>query len=469
MNIPEKIFKAYDIRGVYPEDINEENVVPITRAIYKLFSENLGKENLELAVGQDMRLSSPQIFQAVTKTLVSLGAKVVDIGLVSTPTLYFATHHYQFDGGIMISASHNPSNFNGLKMVQKSAKGLMKVGANTGMDKIKKWSIEGVEISEKDGGSITKKEGVIKDEVTNALKIAGDPQIKPFKVVADTANAMGAVYIKELFQRIPGELVKMNFELDGSFPAHPADPLIKENVADLQKRVVEEKADLGITTDGDGDRIFFVSEKGEIIPASLIISLIARELLKKNPGETIVIDIRYILNSRKVIESHGGKFEIVRVGHAYITEKLNEVNGIFAGESSGHMFFRDTGGGESGISVIALVLKAMSEDTRPISEIAEELRYTYESGEINFELSNAQEVIEVIKQKYSDSDISTLDGVAINYPDVRFGIRVSNTGIPLLRLNVEGYDKDKMEKTTKEVIALIEQHLKKDSISSVVH
>lgn len=470
MDIPEKIFKAYDIRGIYPDEINEENVVSITRAIFKLYSENLNKDKLTLAVGQDMRLSSPKIFKAVTQTLVDLGVDVVDIGLVSTPTLYFATFHLRLDGGIMISASHNPGNFNGIKMVQKSDSGLMKIGANTGMDKIKKWSIEGVDLNEPQvKGEVVQKDGVVVDEVKNALKIAGNPQIKPYKVVADTANAMGSVYIEELFEHIPGELVKMNFDLDGNFPSHPADPLIKENVADLQKRVLEEKADLGIATDGDGDRIFFVDEKGQIIPASLIISLIAKELLAESPGETVVIDIRYILNSKKVIEKHGGKFEIVRVGHAYITEKLNQVNGIFAGESSGHMFFRDTGGCESGVSVIAVVLAAMSKENRPISEIVNDLKHTHESGEVNFELSNAPEVIEVIKQKYSDAEISTLDGVAINYPDVRFGIRTSNTGIPLLRLNVEGYNEEKMKKTTEEVIALIEQHLIKDPTSQSGH
>lgn len=469
MTIPEKIFKAYDIRGVYPEELNENFAVAITRAIYKLYSENLQKTDLSIVVGQDMRLSSPKMFKAVSETLVSLGAQVIDIGLVSTPTLYFATFLLKADGGIMISASHNPGHFNGLKMVQKSSNGLMKIGANTGMDKIKQWSIEGVDLPEKPNGSLRKEEGLIKDEVKNALRIAGNEEIKPFKVVADTANAMGAVYIEELFKQVPGELIKMNFNLDGTFPAHPADPLIKENVADLQQRVIKEKADLGIATDGDGDRIFFVDEKGDIIPASLIISLIAKELLADHPGETIVIDIRYILNSRKIIEKHGGKFEIVRVGHAYITEKLNEVGGIYAGESSGHMFFRETGGCESGVSVIAIVLAAMSKENRPISQIVEDLRHTHESGEINFELSNAPEVIEVIKQKYSDADISTLDGVAINYPDVRFGIRTSNTGVPLLRLNVEGFDKTKMEKTTQEVIALIEQHLKKDPDTSSAH
>lgn len=469
MTIPEKIFKAYDIRGTYPEEINEDNVVSIARAIYKLYQKNLKTEDLNIVVGQDMRLSSPKIFTAIVETLVSLGAQVLDIGLVSTPTLYFATDKLKADGGIMISASHNPGHFNGLKMVQRADNGLMKIGANTGMDTIKMWSIEGVDLPPKPGGRLTKHEGIVKKEVKNALKIAGDLEIKPFKVVADTANAMGSVYIEELFNQIPGELVKMNFNLDGTFPSHPADPLIKENMADLQKRVITEGADLGISTDGDGDRIFFTDEKGEIIPASLIIALIAKEMLAENPGETVVIDIRYILNSKKVIEKYGGKFEIVRVGHAYITEKLNEVKGIYAGESSGHTFFRDTGGCESGVTVIAIVLTAMSKQNRPISEIVKELKYSHESGEINFELTNAPEVLEVIKEKYSDSEISTLDGVTITYPDVRFNMRTSNTGVPLLRLNVEGLDLEKMEKTTQEVIKLINEHIRTDASPSGTH
>lgn len=460
MNIPEKIFKAYDIRGIYPEELNEENVVSITKGIFKLFSTNLQKENLQIVVGRDMRHSSPQIFEAVTNTLISLGVDVIDIGLVSTPTFYFAVFSKGFDGGIMISASHNPPEFNGLKMVQKSANGLMKISGSAGIEKIKQWSIEGVEVAKKPGGKVTKLENIAVEEVENALRIAGNPNYKNLKIVVDPANAMGAVYIEEFFKKVSADLIKINFELDGSFPAHPADPLEKENLYQLREKVKETGADLGIATDGDGDRIFFVDEKGEIIPASLTISLIAKELLKDHLGETIVIDVRYILNSKKVIEDNGGKFEIVRVGHAFITEKLNEVQGIYAGESSGHMYFRETGGCESGVTVIALILKALSEQNKPFSEVLKEIKYTFESGEINFELNNSQEVLEKVKQKYSDGDFSSIDGVSISYPGVRFNIRSSNTGVPLLRLNVEGYDVERVKKVTEEVSDLIKENTK---------
>mgnify|MGYP001579177765 CR=1 FL=1 len=243
---PEEIFKSYDIRGIYPSELNEQNIVRIVKAVYKFLKQKLpGKKKLSVGIGRDMRISSPLLFEAVAKTLVNLGAEVIDVGLVSTPTFYFAVFKNKFDGGIQISASHNPKEYNGLKLVMLSQGGILKIGKNTGMEDIKKMAIEGLEEGSKDEGSITKLDNILKDEVENALKIAGSPKIKEFKVVADCANAMGATYLEALFKKIPGELVKMNFELDGTFPVHQPDPLQFETLKDLQKRVIEEKADLG--------------------------------------------------------------------------------------------------------------------------------------------------------------------------------------------------------------------------------
>src|SRR3989338_2583833 len=220
MDIPEGIFKSYDIRGIYPSQINEENIVPIVRSIYKFFQQSSGKETLKIVVGQDMRVSSPALFEAATKTLVDIGAEVIDVGLVSTPTFYFSVLSYGYDCGFQISASHNPKEYNGLKIVLKTKKGILKIGKPTGMENIKKMVLEGVELADTGKGNITKHLGVLADEVKNAIKIAGNPKIKQFKVVADPANAMGALYIEQLFKTIPGELIKMNFELDGTFPVH---------------------------------------------------------------------------------------------------------------------------------------------------------------------------------------------------------------------------------------------------------
>lgn len=455
---PEGIFKSYDIRGIYPEQLNENFAVPITRAIYKLLSDHLDStKQLTIAVGRDMRLSSPAIFDAVTKTLIELGVKVIDLGIVPTTTFYFAVFKYGYDGGIQITASHNPKEYNGLKIVRSSPTGLIKIGKNTGMEDIKGMSRDGVEIVSRGKGSVEKRSGILEEEVQNALKIAGYPEIKKFKIVADAANALGALYIDALFKAIPGELIKMNFELDGTFPAHQADPLQKETLISLQKRVIDENADLGLAPDGDGDRLFFIDEKGQIVQPSLITALVAKELLTENKGETILFDIRYILTPKKIVEEYGGKYLITKVGHAFITEKMHESGGVFAGESSAHYFFRETGNAESQLPIILMVLKVMSREGKPLSEITENLKRAHESGERNFKVKNALEIIEALKEKYKDADISTLDGIAVSYEDWRFSVRTSNTE-PLLRLNVEHIGKKSLAGKVDELVSEIKKH-----------
>ncbi len=458
MDIPEGIFKSYDIRGIYPGQLNEENAVSITKAIYKFLLDKLqDKKSLSIVIGRDMRLSSPAIFKSVTETLVDLGARVIDVGLVSTPTFYFAVFNGKYDGGIQITASHNPKEYNGLKIVMYTPQGLIKIGKNTGMADIKKLALDRVKVSSMEGGVITRQERVVTDEVKNALQIAGNPEIKSFKVVADPANAMAALYIEELFKYIKGELIKMNFELDGTFPAHPADPLDPANVADLRKRVQAEKADLGIATDGDGDRLFFIDEKGGIVPPSHITALVAGELLKRHKGDKILADIRYILTPKKIVEELGGTFVITKVGHAFITEKLHETGGVFAGESSAHYFFRETGNAESQLPVILTVLKVMTEEKKTLSELIASLKRSHESGEINFKVKNAPEIIDVIKNEFSDGQIDELDGVAITFADWRLSLRSSNTE-PLIRLNIEAEADGIVEERKKRVLDLINKH-----------
>lgn len=455
---PEKIFKSYDIRGIYPDQINEQFAVVITRAIYAVIHNQLNTEKkLTIAVGRDMRLSSPAIFEAVSKTLIELGTKVIDLGIVSTPTFYFAVFKNEYDGGIQITASHNPGEYNGLKIVRIAPTGLVKIGKSTGMDDIKRLSIDGVDLPNVKGGSITKKEGVVVEEVENALNIAGNPKVNKYKIVADAANALGALYIEELFNHIPGELIKMNFELDGTFPAHQADPLQKETLVDLQKIVIEEKADLGLAPDGDGDRLFFIDEKGEIVPPSIITGIVARELLKKHKGATILADIRYIMTPRKIVEELGGTFVITKVGHAFITEKMHETGGIFAGESSAHYFFKETGNAESQLPMILTVLKVMTEEGKKLSEIVDDLRRSHESGEFNFRVKNAKEIMEAMKKEFPEGEVNELDGVSISSADWRLSLRSSNTE-PLLRLNVEVELGGDVEGVKNKMIELIKKH-----------
>ncbi|MCL5970675.1 MAG: phosphomannomutase/phosphoglucomutase [Patescibacteria group bacterium] len=455
MTIDSKIFKAYDIRGIYPTDINEENFAQIVKATYTFLYQSANKnEPLSFVVGRDMRISSPALAEIAIKTLVDLGATVIDIGVVSTPTFYFAVYHYGYDAGFQITASHNPKEWTGLKIVKKGPKGLIKIGKPTGIEDIKKMALEGQSMASQNKGSVTKITNALKDEVENALKLFDYPKIDHFKIVADPANSMGGEYINALFERIPAEIIRMNFELDGSFPVHQPDPLQFDTLKDLQKRVREEKADFGLAPDGDGDRLFFIDEKGKVIPGNMITALVARELLKKYPGEQILFDIRNILTPQKIVEELGGKPGITKVGHALITDMLNETGAIFAGEGSGHYFYRATGNAESQVITILNVLLVMTEEKKSLSEIINELRRSYESTEINFKVNNTQEILEKLKEKYKDGQLSTSDGISISYPDWRFNVRTSNTE-PLLRLNEEALNQELMVQKRDELVSLI--------------
>jgi phosphomannomutase len=457
--IDPKIFKAYDIRGVYPDQLNETNIVPVIRAIYKFFYDALGKEQPTIVLAYDMRLSGPKLYATAKQTLLDMGAHVIDAGQLSTPSFYFSVFHYAYDCGIQITASHNPKEWNGMKFVRYTPQGLIKIGKSTGMDEIRQMAQDGVIFEPKQPGKIEEKTGILEDEVENALTIFNHPVLKKYKIVADPANAMGAQYIEALFEKVPADLIKMNFELDGSFPAHQPDPLNFDNLKDLQARVLTEKADFGLAPDGDGDRLYFIDEKGQVIPATIITALVAREILKEKLGERIYVDIRYILATSKIVQEFGGVSEVTKVGHAYITEAMNKTGGAFAGESSGHFYFRSTGNAESQISVIVSVLKVLSREKKTLSQVADELRRSHESGEFNYTVSNAAEILEALTEHYNDGTVELMDGIAITYPDWRFSVRTSNTE-PLLRLNVESFDQSVMETKRDELKNFIQQYAK---------
>lgn len=451
MNIDKKIFKAYDIRGIYPDDINEDNVEFIVKAIYTFFVKKLNKDVLSIALGRDMRISSPAISKKVQETLVKLGAKVTDIGLSTTPSVYFAVKNYNLDGGIQISASHNPKQYNGIKFLYQKDSFITKVAKNTGMEEICEIALKSQFVPDKTGGELVVKD-ILDEEIAFAKLVVKIGELKPFKVVADPANSVGILYLDKIFQGIHGsQLVKLNFTLDGTFPAHEANPIKFNTLKELQEMVIKEKADFGIATDGDADRIFFIDEKGAIIPATLITSLIAKEILLEKTNEKILVDIRYLLNAKKIIEKYHGQMEINVVGHSLITTHLNRVKAAFAGESSGHFFFRETGGCESSIRVIYHVLKVLSRDPRPFSQIIKELQSAYESGEFNFILlrgANSKQILENISHKFPDGKISWLDGLSVDFGDWRFNIRTSNTE-PLMRLNLEAFSEAKMTEKLK--------------------
>lgn len=443
--IDPSIFKAYDIRATYPDKLNEDVVEAVIRAVYTYISQLKNKKDLTIVLGHDMRTHSPSLFARAKETLVKCGAHVIDVGLVPTPTVYFTVKNFQYDAGVMISASHNPKEYNGVKMVQREGDKLVKIGKVTGMAEIKDIALHNKFAEYTNNGTVEDKKDVLTEEITQAYKAIHPGDVSNLKIVADPANAMGIPPLKELFnkngyERVHATFIPINFELDGTFPAHQADPLQHKTLRQLQDKVMEEKADLGICTDGDADRVMFINEKGEIIPATYITALVAAEILKDFPKEKILVDIRYTRNVEHVVKKLGGTVGYTKVGHALITEQLNREGAIFAGESSGHYYFRDMGGCESTMRIILYVLRVLGREKKPISEILKSMETSHESGEYNFELPEgvtAKELTDKIVKEYADGTLSTLDGIAIDYPEWRLSIRTSNTE-PLLRLNIEG-------------------------------
>lgn len=447
--IDPSIFKAYDVRATYPDKLNEDVIEEVVRAAYTYFTDLKNKQNMSIVLGHDMRTHSPSLFQRAKDTLVKCGAHVIDVGLVPTPTVYFTALQYEYDAGIMISASHNPKEYNGVKMALRDGTKMVKIGKTTGMPEIKDIAMNKKFPEFTNDGMVEEKKDVLKEEITIAYKAIHPGDVSHLKIVADPANAMGIPPLTELFdgtqyERVKATFIPINFELDGTFPAHQADPLQHKTLRQLQDKVLAEKADLGICTDGDADRVMFINEKGEIIPATYITALVAGEILKDFPGERILVDIRYTRNVEHVVKQLGGEVGYTKVGHALITEQINKENAIFAGESSGHYYFRETGGCESTMRIILYVLRVLGREKKPISEILHEMEVSHESGEYNFELPEgvtAQIITDKIKEEYADGILSTLDGIAIEYPDWRVSIRTSNTE-PLLRLNIEGKTKE---------------------------
>lgn len=454
-----KVFKAYDIRGFYPQDIDEGGMADIVKAIYSFFIKNDPEKPLTVVLGRDMRLSGPALFEVAKKALVDCGATVIDIGLTSTPTMYFAVMKYRYDAGIQITASHNPKDYTGIKYLRRSGDQAIKISKNTGMLEVKDRVLRRDFIKQDSPGKIISRPHVLKDEVKDALSYVRPPNRKRLKVAIDPANGMGIEYTSELFHQYPADLVKLNFKLDGSFPAHQPDPLQFQLLKDLQETVVQEKADLGIAPDGDGDRVFFIDEKGVIVPATLIASLIAKEILEEKPGAAIVADIRYLRNVVNALKKYGGRLSVSPVGHALITEQVNRENAVFAGESSGHFYFGDLGGAESALRVVAYVLKAIQTANQPLSKILAPLKTNCESGEFNYVLPEALETKTIFDQLtglFPDGQANRLDGLAIDYPAWRFGVRTSNTE-PLLRLNVEGENESLVKEKLKQIQRLIIQ------------
>jgi phosphomannomutase len=452
MNINQKIFKAYDIRGVYGEDFDEDFAYRLGLAYVAMRKKETDSEKLKIVIAKDMRLSSDSLHSALSKGLIAGGADVYDIGLNSTPTFYFAVAFYNYDGGIIVSASHNPAKYNGFKMVRDKA---LPIGEGTGMEDLKDLVLSN-DLKEVDNkGKLETLNDVLETQIQYDLEYIKKERVKPFKVVVDAANSMGAPYCRELFKYIPAQLIELNFELDGTFPNHEADPLKEENLKQLQEKVVEEKADLGIATDGDGDRVFFIDEKGKSINQAVIRGLLAKIFLEDKPGAKIGYDVRPGKITEDLIIENGGIPVVTRVGHSLIKQQAINEGIYFAGESSGHFFLNmDIGCFEVPVIVILKLLSLFSESDQLISKQVDPYNTYFHSGEINSLVADKNSVLEAIKEKYSDSEINTIDGVSIKYEDYWFNVRASNTE-DKIRLNLEARDKKTMEEKTQEVLDII--------------
>lgn len=448
-----KIFKAYDIRGIYGQDFDEALAYKLGQAFVAFRRQEIGQEDLQLVVGADMRLSSPVLKEQLIKGLSEAGATVIDIGLCSTPTFYFAVAHYNYDGGIMVSASHNPKEYNGFKITRAKASC---IGRGDGLEKIQELAL-GAELPRAaQPGQIVAKENVVADQLEHDLVYVDFSKIKPFKVVADPANAMGSQYLAALFQKLPGELITMNWELDGSFPNHEADPFKPENVRALGERVVAEKADLGIATDGDGDRIFFVDDLGRPVEAGITRAILCKLFLQDKPGSKIAYDIRPGRITRDVIIANGGEPVVTKVGHTLIKQTVVETGAYFAGESSGHFFINSPEGCyEMPMVMVMKILQELSSASQTLSQYIADYQKYFHSGEINTQVSDAQAKISEIREKYRSGQQNELDGITVEYPDYWFNVRASNTE-PILRLTVEGTSKEIMEQKRDELLAIIQ-------------
>ncbi len=448
MNIDKSIFKAYDIRGVYPSQVNKEMAYKLGQSFAEFMKVELQKDNLKLVVGQDMRLSSSELFEALTAGITDQGVDVVDIGLVSTPTFYFAVAKFGYDGGIQVSASHNPSEYNGFKMVRGGA---VPISGDTGILELAVLMAEQEFVPTENKGVIEKHENILDEHLAYALTWADLSKIKPLKIVIDSANAMGGPLFEKLFEKLPCEIIKLNFDLDGTFPAHEADPLKDENNKQLQDKVLETKADLGIALDGDGDRIFFIDNTGKTIEPAIIRGILSQIFLADNPGATICYDIRPGKITIDMIEEAGGVPVVTRVGHSLIKEKAREVGAVFAGESSGHFFVKMPFGiFEMPMIVTLKLLEKFSQSNKTVAEQVAPLYKYAHSGEINFSVEDKAEVFNLLEERYGANLIYDFDGLSFEWSDWWFNVRPSNTENKV-RLNLEAISEDIMKEKRDEV------------------
>jgi phosphomannomutase len=441
------VFKAYDVRGIYPEDVDEEGAYAIGRGYVQQF------EPRRIAVGRDMRLSSPQMAAALVEGASDEGAEVLDLGLVGTEMVYFAVGSLGLDGGVMVTASHNPKEYTGMKIVRRGA---LPVGGESGLLDVRDRALAVVD--RRGGGSErVSSYDIWPTYVERVLSFIDASAVRPLKVVIDAANGMAGAMLPPVLERLPVDSVRCFFDPDGSFPNHEPNPLLPENREFIVSKTVSEGADLGVAFDGDADRCFFVDDTGEFVPGDFATALLAELVLEKEPGAKIIYDVRASWAVPETIRAAGGESLVNRVGHAFIKERMRRDDAAFGGEVSGHYYFREFSQADTGVVPFLLLLESISKKGKRLSEILEPFRSRYFiTGELNTPVRDVALKLQELKERYAgEGRVSHLDGISVDADDWHFNVRPSNTE-PLLRLNLEARSRELMERKRDEVLAVIQ-------------
>jgi phosphomannomutase len=448
-----EIFKAYDIRGLYGSDIDAALAEQIGRAFAQVIAdlEEKPTAELRLGLGRDMRLTAPELAEAYRKGMCAEGATVLDAGEVGTEMLYYLVGSRELDGGLMCTASHNPQRYTGAKLVRRGA---IALSGDSGIGEVRAKIDDG--LGSAPGGGCSERVELYEEFQEAALKFIEPSAVKPMRVVVDGGNGMAGPMVGPLLHRLGLDLVESYFEPDGRFPDHEPNPLLEENREFIMREVVRQKADLGIAWDGDADRCFFIDEEGAFVDGDFLTALLAESMFEKNPGATILYDVRASWAVKDVAEQAGGKALMNRVGHAFFKTRMREEHAVFGGEVSGHYYFHDFYCADSGTIPALLILELLSKRERRMSELLEPYRSKYFiSGEINSEVSDGEARMEELASKYEDGHQYHLDGLSVEYEDWHFNVRASNTE-PLLRLCLESRrSREDMERRRDEVLAVI--------------
>jgi phosphomannomutase len=441
-----KVFKAYDVRGIYPDELDEEGAYAVGRAYVEQF------EPRRIAVGRDMRLSSPVIAEAVTQGTLDGGADVLELGLVGTEMVYFAVGSLELDGGIAVTASHNPKDYIGMKIVRAGA---LPVGGESGLLEIRDLALAGFP-EPKAQGSLHK-EDVWPAYADRVLSFVDMSAIRPLRVVIDAANGMAGAMLPPVLARLPMvDVVPCHFEPDGSFPNHEPNPLLPENRQFIVAKTLELGADFGVAFDGDADRCFFVDDTGEFVPGDFVTALFAEVILEREPGAKVIYDVRASWAVPETIERYGGVPLVNRVGHAFIKQRMRKDGAVFGGEVSGHYYFRDFFQADSGVIPFLLLLELVSRKQQKLSEILTPFRERYFiTGELNTPVPDVVGKLSELEERFGpEGRVTHLDGVSVDADDWHFNVRPSNTE-PLLRLNLEARTRELMERKRDEVLEVI--------------